>query len=170
LSGFADDELAAALDAGIIHPGATRAAIAAWLARYRAGRTADQNPDAAAMVTYAVIRLPTSPPQELVDEINGILKPLHKFADVEVCYPLADACLRPKVRQLVADTKAARLADRPTTSANRTGGSCGGRTAPRRSRLAPRRALTACAPSPSALANARRSRQFSAINSNDWYR
>jgi hypothetical protein len=113
LSGFADDELAAALDVGIIHPGATRATIAAWRARNRAGRTADQNPDAAAMVTYAVIRLPTNPPQELVDEINGILKPLHKFADVEVCYPLTDACLRPKVRQLVADTKAARLAHRP---------------------------------------------------------
>jgi hypothetical protein len=60
LSCFSDDELAAALDAGIIHPGATRAAITAWRRCRCDGPTGDQNPDAAVMVVHAVIYWPSN--------------------------------------------------------------------------------------------------------------
>ena len=54
LSCFGDDELTAAVDAGIIHPGATRPALTAWLKR----RRRDHGDEEKAMVTHAIIRRP----------------------------------------------------------------------------------------------------------------
>jgi hypothetical protein len=111
LSEFTDGELAAARQAGVVRPGTTRKAVAAWLVRHRAA--AAGHLAAAELVTYAVIRLPANPPQEMVGRINNALGQLREFAEIEISYPQADAWLRPKLRQLIADTKAARLGGRP---------------------------------------------------------
>jgi hypothetical protein len=124
LSEFTDDELTLALDAGIIHQGATRAAITTWRARHRGGNAGEQDPDAAVMVDHAVIARPANAPPELIAAIDELLEPFEEFDDIVITYPQdnrearavlakVDIYSRTAARQYLGQIKAERLQGRP---------------------------------------------------------
>lgn len=132
MSGFTDDGVTAAVESGILHPGATRQALTSWRNCRRSQHRDAEHASTATHVVHAVIRQPSNAPQELRDAVDEFLDSLGEFADIEITYPHydseeredyrrrgrpflveADASLRSAARKRVAEIRAEKLEGGP---------------------------------------------------------